>query len=74
MTVSFLARHLPIWNSARGRDFQFAVDADSRHTIRLRLKGRSLRPRTHHADPLLAFAASTCATAAQRLLPVLAAR
>ena len=37
--------------TAEGRDYRFAVNADSRHTIRLRLNGRSLRPRTHDADP-----------------------
>jgi hypothetical protein len=29
MTVSFLARHLPIWNSARGRVCEFAKVPES---------------------------------------------
>jgi hypothetical protein len=37
--------------SAPGREYQFAADADSRHSIRLRLNGRSSRCRPEHVDP-----------------------
>ena len=43
---------LAAWMTGSGRDFQFAVDADSSHSPRRGLNGRSSRRRTQHLDPL----------------------
>ena len=49
--IHSLAESFPSLSSAPGRDSQFAVKADSSHSIPPGLSSRSVRSRAHLADP-----------------------
>ena len=61
-----MPRSCPWPASGNGRDFLFAVSADSCHSTRQRLNGWSSSRRAQRFDPLLAFSASFCSAAMQR--------
>lgn len=53
--------------TAPGRDYLFAASADSGYSVRPRLKGRTMRVRTHRVDPSGQSRDSGCLPQARRL-------